>query len=67
LHELAARESAILLTTAKDWVRLPPALRSGIEVLEVEIRWRDPDMVEQLLANSLSRCHDRSDLGIARG
>ena len=66
LHELAERESATLLTTAKDWVRLPPALRSGIEVLEVEIRWRDPDMVEQLLANSLSRGHDRSDLDTAR-
>ena len=67
LHELAARENATLLTTAKDWVRLPPALRSDIEVLEVEIHWREPEMVEHLLANLVSRGHDRSDLGIARG
>ena len=33
---------ARLVTTAKDIVRVPPARRSGIEVLEVEIRWADP-------------------------
>jgi tetraacyldisaccharide 4'-kinase len=67
LHEMAEREGARLVTTAKDWVRLPPALRAGIEVLEVEIRWRDPAAVVQLLSDCLSRRHDRSDSGVARG
>lgn len=65
LRELAERESARLVTTAKDCVRLSPALRAGIEVLQVEIRWRDPDAVERLLSDCLSRHHERSDLGAA--
>jgi tetraacyldisaccharide 4'-kinase len=38
----AERARARLVTTAKDIVRVPPARRAGIEVLEVEIRWVNP-------------------------
>jgi tetraacyldisaccharide 4'-kinase len=38
----AERMGAGLVTTAKDIVRVPPARRSGIEVLDIEVRWRDP-------------------------
>jgi tetraacyldisaccharide 4'-kinase len=41
---------AQLVTTAKDFVRLPFAARADIEVLEVEIRWPDPDALAGLLA-----------------
>jgi len=57
LRARAAREDARLVTTAKDWVRLPPAWRAGIEVLEVAIRWQDPAGLERLL----SGFHDRRD------
>ena len=57
LRDKAAREDARLVTTAKDWVRLPPSWRSGIEVLEVEIRWQDLAALDRLL----SRFHDRRD------
>jgi tetraacyldisaccharide 4'-kinase len=67
LHQTAKREGARLVTTAKDWVRLPPSLRAGIEVLDVEIRWRDADAVEGLLSSVLSPCHDRRDPGTDRG
>ena len=67
LHETARREGARLVTTAKDWVRLPHTLRAGIEVLDVEIRWRDAEAVERLLSGVLSRCHDRRDPGADRG
>lgn len=50
LHRLATRERAQLVTTAKDYVRLSAALRAGIEVLEVEIRWRDTAALTALLA-----------------
>ncbi|MBV9587929.1 MAG: tetraacyldisaccharide 4'-kinase, partial [Alphaproteobacteria bacterium] len=49
LGEIAARDDARLVTTAKDWIRLPPGLRADIDVLEVEIRWRDPIKLEQVL------------------
>jgi tetraacyldisaccharide 4'-kinase len=42
LRRSAARARARLVTTAKDMVRISPVGRAGIEVLEVEIRWRDP-------------------------
>ena len=67
LRDIAEREHARLVTTAKDWVRLSPALRSGIEVLKVEIGWRDPAGVERLVSDCLSRFDDRSDLSAARG
>ena len=50
LRDGAAREDAQLVTTAKDWVRLPPSWRAGIEVLEVAIRWQDPAALDRLLS-----------------
>ena len=50
LRERAACEDARLVTTAKDWVRLRPSWRAGIEVLEVEIRWHDPTALDRLLS-----------------
>jgi tetraacyldisaccharide 4'-kinase len=50
LRSDAERLGARLVTTAKDIVRLPPALRAGIEVLEVEIRWPDPAAIARLMA-----------------
>ncbi len=45
----AERAQARLVTTAKDIVRVPPATRPGIEVLEVAVRWRDPDAIAALI------------------
>lgn len=39
-----------LVTTAKDFVRLPLAFRTGIEVLDVEIQWPDPAALAGILA-----------------
>jgi tetraacyldisaccharide 4'-kinase len=49
LRRDAERAGARLVTTAKDIVRVPLALRAGIEVLEVEIRWSDPEALDQLM------------------
>jgi tetraacyldisaccharide 4'-kinase len=49
LRREADRTQARLVTTAKDIVRVPPANRSGIEVLEVEIRWANPTALHDLL------------------
>lgn len=50
LRSAADRARAQLVTTAKDFVRLPAAVRVDIEVLEVEVRWPDPDALAGLLA-----------------
>jgi tetraacyldisaccharide 4'-kinase len=49
LRRTAARENARLVTTAKDYVRVPPAARAGIEVLEVEVHWPDLAALDGLL------------------
>jgi tetraacyldisaccharide 4'-kinase len=41
LHHLAERVGSTLLTTAKDWVRLPPAWQGCIAVLPVTLAWDD--------------------------
>jgi tetraacyldisaccharide 4'-kinase len=49
LYREADYAHARLVTTAKDIVRVPPLMRTGIEVLEVEIRWRDPAALAGLI------------------
>jgi tetraacyldisaccharide 4'-kinase len=49
LRRKADRAQAQLITTAKDFVRMPAALRRGIELLEVEIRWLDPAEPAELM------------------
>ena len=54
----AERVRARLVTTAKDIVRVPPARRCGIEVLEIEIRWRDAGALVQLVQPLMRRTPD---------
>jgi tetraacyldisaccharide 4'-kinase len=61
----AAATGALLVTTAKDWVRLAPAERAGIAVLDVELCWRDAAALEGFLAPLFERTTDgeRADHG----
>jgi tetraacyldisaccharide 4'-kinase len=49
LRQHAEQAQARLVTTAKDIVRISPARRAGIEVLNVEIRWLDRDAIAGLI------------------
>lgn len=49
LLRAAERSQARLVTTAKDIVRVPAAMRAAIEVLEVEIHWADSAALLDLL------------------
>lgn len=55
-REAKARE-ATLVTTAKDWVRLPPAERTGIEAFAVQLHWHDPAALDRLLQAKLGHEH----------
>jgi tetraacyldisaccharide 4'-kinase len=50
----ARARDATLVTTAKDWVRLPEGARAGIEVLEVAIAWQEPERLDALLSRALT-------------
>jgi tetraacyldisaccharide 4'-kinase len=45
----AGRLDALPVTTAKDAVRLPPALRARVQVLTVSLAWEDPDAPDAML------------------
>lgn len=49
LVEAAAARDAVLVTTAKDAVRLPPEARAMVTVVDVALTWRDPSAVSALL------------------
>jgi tetraacyldisaccharide 4'-kinase len=50
----AARLDALPVTTAKDAVRFPGAIRKDVAVLGVTLGWEAPDAIEALLAELLS-------------
>ena len=58
LRRHAKRLEALLITTPKDAVRLPPDLRATVHIAHVSLRWRDPMARDSLL--------DRITAGVGR-
>jgi tetraacyldisaccharide 4'-kinase len=50
----ASIHQAVLVTTPKDAVRLPLAMRSRISVIGVDLTWREPGQIDQLLARVIA-------------
>ncbi len=55
LIEEAKQSGARLITTAKDAVKLPPALREGIEVLPIELQLKEAAKFSEFLAEKLAK------------
>ncbi|MBX9699140.1 MAG: tetraacyldisaccharide 4'-kinase [Acetobacteraceae bacterium] len=58
LRELVAEADslrAILVTTRKDFVRIPPAFRARVTVVTVTLAWEEPARIEALLAPLAAR------------
>ena len=58
LRRAAAEAGATLITTRKDWVRLPLAERASIAVLDVELRWHDTRALDAVLRPFAPRLGD---------
>jgi tetraacyldisaccharide 4'-kinase len=57
IEPLVAQAQAVkaqAVTTEKDWVRLPPALRAEITALAVAVEWQEPASRDALLASYLA-------------
>jgi tetraacyldisaccharide 4'-kinase len=61
LRRQAERDNARLVTTAKDAARLRPEARDGIDILEIQIRWRDETALTAVLAPVLQACGAAAD------
>lgn len=57
LLNAAAAMSAPVITTAKDYVRLPPSLRGKVQVFGVHVVWDDPAQLGLLLDQAVSVVH----------
>lgn len=54
LLRYAREHRAVLVTTPKDAVRLPPKVRSQVSVIGVGLEWRDSRQLDQLLARMVA-------------
>ncbi|HEY0183066.1 MAG TPA: tetraacyldisaccharide 4'-kinase [Rhodopila sp.] len=45
----ARDQQAVLVTTPKDAVRLPPEVRAQVSVIGVGLKWREPEQIDRLL------------------
>jgi len=50
----ASERNAELVTTPKDAIRLPPAIRAKVTVIGVGLEWREPGEIDQLLARVIA-------------
>jgi len=50
LQNAAARHNAFLITTSKDFVRVPPPQRDLLAVLQMEVAWQDENQLVDILA-----------------
>ena len=50
----AEKLRATPVTTSKDIVRIPPALRTGIQVVSIALAWDDPAAIEAMLDKALA-------------
>ncbi|MCL2469925.1 MAG: tetraacyldisaccharide 4'-kinase [Alphaproteobacteria bacterium] len=53
LHQEAADMKLRLVTTAKDFVRIPPALQQGISVLDISLVFEDPEGLLSLITEKI--------------
>jgi tetraacyldisaccharide 4'-kinase len=54
LEKDAQDRDAVLVTTPKDAVRLPPTVRARVTVIGVGLAWREPEKIDQLLAGVIA-------------
>ncbi len=53
MQQTAEAKNAVLVTTAKDWVRLDQPLREVVTPIDVELVWDNPALVDELLQRVL--------------
>ena len=60
LCEAASHHGNKPVTTTKDYMRLPPEARLMVDVLSVDLEWRDPMALRALIAPLVERSRQRA-------
>ena len=55
LCDIAEKENAELITTEKDYVKIPQSYRSRVKVLPIEIIWQDKDGITAFIKKNLGK------------
>jgi tetraacyldisaccharide 4'-kinase len=55
LIEAAEKKGLMIVTTAKDYVRLPPSLRPKVKVFRVRLVWDTPEVIADLIDTAIRR------------
>ena len=53
LIQQAQENNCILMTTSKDFVKIPPSLQSNFHVLEIEIKWQNKKALQEFISQKL--------------
>lgn len=57
LMTAAAAQDAVVVTTAKDHVRLPPALRDKVQIFGIHVEWEDASQLVALIDEAVYQTH----------
>ncbi len=53
LLDMAQQKNADLITTSKDWVKIPPRLQPHFKVLEIYVAWKNPQALTDFIQKKL--------------
>lgn len=56
LENKAAQSNSRLITTEKDFFRLPLSFRENVDVFKIQLQWKDEDLFVSFIKNSLQTC-----------
>ncbi|MBS0271061.1 MAG: tetraacyldisaccharide 4'-kinase [Proteobacteria bacterium] len=60
LYKLATREKAALITTRKDWVKIPLSWRRLLYVLDITIQFEDPERLYHFILEKIPSLKEKS-------
>lgn len=60
LYKLATREKAALITTRKDWIKIPPSWQRLLYVLDITIQFEDPEELYRFILEKIPSLKEKS-------
>jgi tetraacyldisaccharide 4'-kinase len=65
LQSLANEQKCVLVTTRKDWIKLPPSWQKGVYVLDIHIEFEDSEAICNFIVERINRSNDSAHLSVS--